>query len=132
MQLNFNEKRFRSKCSVSCALDLIGDKWTLLIIRDAMFKGYTSFNQFRNSTEKIASNILTSRLEKLVLNGILTKTKNPTNQLKFDYELTEIGMNLRPVLLALGNWGFESIDNVNNMKDIIKEYEKRKTEHNNG
>ena len=88
-----------------------------------MFKGYTSFNQFRNSTEKIASNILAARLEKLVSNGILTKTKNPTNQLKFDYELTDIGLNLRPVLLALGKWGYESIDNVNNMNDVIKEYD---------
>ena len=126
MQLNFDKKKFRSKCSVSCALDLIGDKWTLLIIRDALFKEYTSFNQFRNSTEKIASNILTSRLEKLVSNGILTKTKNRTNQLKYDYKLTDIGMNLKPVLLALGKWGFESIDNVNNMKGIIKEYKKKK------
>ncbi|MFY0628639.1 MAG: helix-turn-helix transcriptional regulator [Reichenbachiella sp.] len=129
MQLYFDEEKFRSKCSVSCSLDLVGDKWTLLIIRDAMFKGYTSFNQFRNSTEKIASNILTSRLEKLVSNGIFTKTKNPTNQLKYDYKLTDIGVNLRPVLLALGKWGFESIDNVNNMEDIIKEFEK-KTKHN--
>ena len=123
MQLKFDKRQFRSKCSVSCSLDLIGDKWTLLIIRDAMFKGYTSFNQFRNSTEKIASNILAARLEKLVSNGILTKTKNPTNQLKFDYELTDIGLNLRPVLLALGKWGYESIDNVNNMNDVIKEYD---------
>lgn len=121
MQLKFDENKFRSKCSVSCTLDLIGDKWTLLIIRDSMFNGYTSFNQFRNSTEKIASNILTSRLEKLVANGILTKTKNPTNQLKYDYRLTDIGLNLKPILLAMGKWGFESINDVNNIEDFITE-----------
>ena len=123
MQLIFNEKINRSKCSISCALDLLGDKWTLLIIRDALFKGYTSFGQFRNSTEKIASNILTARLEKLVSNGILTKTKHPTNQLKFDYKLTDIGQRLEPVLMVLAEWGFENIEGANNVEDIISMYE---------
>lgn len=128
MQLIFNENKNRSKCSISCTLDLLGDKWTLLIIRDALFKGYTSFGQFRNSTEKIASNILTARLEKLVSNGILTKTKHPTNQLKFDYKLTDIGQRLKPVLMALGEWGFESIEGANNVEDIISIYKEKKTE----
>ena len=128
MQLIFKENKNRSKCSISCALDLLGDKWTLLIIRDALFKGYTSFGQFRNSTEKIASNILTARLEKLVSNGILTKTKHPTNQLKYDYKLTDIGQRLKPVLMALGEWGFENIEGANNVEDIISTYKEKKTE----
>ncbi len=126
MQLTFNENKNRSKCSISCALELLGDKWTLLIIRDALFKGYTSFGQFRNSTEKIASNILTARLEKLVSNGILTKTKHPTNQLKFDYKLTDLGKGLKPVLMALGEWGFENIEGANKVEDIILMYKEKK------
>ena len=128
MQLNVEDRKFRSPCSISCALEIIGDKWTLLIVRDALFKGFTSFTQFRNSTEKIASNILTDRLEKLVLNGILTKDKNLTNQLKFDYKLTDAGWSLKPILLTLGKWGLENIEGTNNVEDIILMY--KKTEHN--
>ena len=131
MQLSYKKKKFRSPCSISCALEIIGDKWTLLIVRDALFKGFTSFTQFRNSTEKIASNILTDRLEKLVLNGILTKNKNLTNQLKYDYKPTDIGWSLKPILLALGKWGFENIEGTNNVENIILMYKEKKTEHNN-
>jgi DNA-binding HxlR family transcriptional regulator len=122
MQLKNKKKKSRSYCSISCALEVIGDKWTLLIVRDALFKGFTSFTQFRNSTEKIASNILTDRLEKLVSNGILTKENNLTNQLKYDYKLTDIGLSLKPILLALGKWGFENIEGTNNVEDIILMY----------
>lgn len=124
MQLRSKNNIFRSPCSISCALDILGDKWTMLIVRDALFKGFTSFSQFRNSTEKIASNILTSRLEKLVDIEIFTKNKNLTNQLKYDYELTEKGKKLKPVLMALGQWGLENIEGTNNVEDIILKYKK--------
>ena len=126
MQLRFNEQNFRSPCSISCVLDILGDKWTLLIVRDALFKRYTSFGQFRDSTEKIASNILTNRLDKLVSNGIFTKNKNSKNGLKYDYELTEVGLKLEPILLAIGKWGFENIDGVNNVPDLITFYKEKK------
>ena len=130
MQLRFTKQNFRSPCSISCVLEILGDKWTLLIVRDALFKGYTSFGQFSDSTEKIASNILTDRLNKLVTNGIFTKNKNSINRLKYDYELTEVGLKLEPILLAIGRWGFENIDEVNNVQDIIELYMNKKTEHN--
>ena len=120
MQLRFTEQDFRSPCSISCVLEILGDKWTLLIVRDALFKGYTSFGQFRDSTEKIASNILTNRLDKLVSNGIFTKKRNSKNGLKYDYELTEEGLKLEPILLAIGKWGYENIDDVNKVQDIIE------------
>ena len=126
MQLRFAQQNFRSPCSIACVLDIVGDKWTLLIVRDALFKGYTSFGQFRDSTEKIASNILTNRLEKLVSNGIFTKKKNLVNKLKYDYELTEAGLRLEPILLAIGSWGFEHIDGVNNVQDLIALYKEKK------
>jgi len=119
MQLNTEKSNFRSLCSISCSLEIIGDKWTLLIVRDAMFNGHTSFTQFRNSVEKIASNILTDRLEKLVSNGILTKESNPTNQLKYDYKLTKMGLELKPILLSIGKWGFKNIEGTNNVEDYV-------------
>ena len=126
MQLRYTEHKFRSPCSISCALEILGDKWTLLIVRDALFKGYSSFGQFRDSTEKIASNILTNRLDKLVSNGIFTKNKNVDNGLKYDYELTELGIKLEPVLLSIGNWGYKNIDGVNNVQDIIASHKEMK------
>ena len=130
MQLNFNENKFRSECSISCALDILGDKWTLLIIRDALFLGSESFGQFRSSPEKIASNILTDRLQKLVDHGIMNKSKNADNKLKFDYSLTDKGRQLEPILLALGKWGYDHIDGTNNVKEQIKKYQGEKTKHN--
>ena len=123
MKLNHQNLNARSKCSIACTLDIIGDKWTLLIIRDALYLEKTSFNEFRYSPEKIASNILTNRLEKLVHWGIMSKTKNATNKLKFDYILTERGEQLKPILLALGKWGKDSIEGTN---DVLKEAEKYK------
>lgn len=129
MQLNFEEENFRSRCSVTCALEIIGDKWTLLIVRDAIYRGYTTFGQFRDSTEKIASNILTSRLEKLVSKKILTKTRSEQNLLVFDYKLTEMGKSLKPVLEAIENWSISNINGVNKLEDIPK-FDKLKTKHN--
>lgn len=120
MQLNFEEENFRSRCSINCALEIFGDKWSLIIVRDAIYRGYTTFGQFRNSTEKIASNILTNRLDKLVSKGIFTKTKNEKNLLVFDYELTQMGRELKPVLLAIEKWSASNIEGVNLLKDIKK------------
>ena len=68
-----------------------------------------SFGDFRASPEKIASNILSDRLEKMVLNGILNKKVNKENKLKFDYTLTKIGKELEPVIIAISRWGHQSI-----------------------
>ena len=119
MQLKINKKNFRSQCSISCALEIIGDKWSLLIIRDAMILGKTSFNEFRNSKEKIASNILSSRLTKLVEFGIFEKRENADKKSKIDYILTDLGRSLKPILIEIGNWGFENIPGVNNSADYF-------------
>ena len=117
MQLNLEEINSRSKCSISCTLDIIGDKWSLLIIRDAIILKKKSFNEFRNSAEKIASNILTNRMEKLVRYGIMSKTQNPDNKLKFDYLLTDKGKKLEPILMALAEWGYNHIEGTNNIQE---------------
>ena len=66
----------RSTCPISGVLDLLGDKWTLLIIRDALFKKFTTYGEFQSSPEKISSNILAERLKRLVDNGIFEKVKD--------------------------------------------------------
>ena len=119
MQLNRAEYNFRSSCSISCALEIIGDKWTLLIIRDALFRGSTSFGEFRKAPEKIASNILTDRLEKLVKFGVMDKSQNLDNKLKFDYTLTERGRELEPVLWAVGKWGNVNVSDTETIEDHI-------------
>ena len=120
MQLNLKNIDARSKCSIACSLDIVGDKWSLLIIRDAIFLKKKSFNEFRNSAEKIASNILTNRMEKLVRYGIMNKSQNPDNKLKFDYVLTDKGKQLKPIIDALGEWGYQHIDGTNNVQEQVK------------
>ena len=120
MQLSYKETKFRSACSISCALEIIGDKWTLLIIRDILFGKSKSFGDFRSSPEKIASNILSDRLEKLVSHGILKKRVNKENRLKFDYELTEIGLELEPIIRAIGEWGHSTIKGTRSIDSFLE------------
>lgn len=95
----------RSHCPVSCSLDIFGDKWSLLIIRDIMFRGKFSYGEFMTSEEKIASNILADRLCLLESEGIISKKVSPENKSKFIYRLTEKGIDLLPVMLAITEWG---------------------------
>lgn len=94
----------RSGCPIGIALDLIGDPWTLLIVRDLMFKGRKSFNDFLEAGEGIASNILTDRLVRLETNGIVSKERDATDARRFIYRLTEKGIDLAPVLVELVVW----------------------------
>src|SRR6266478_1906877 len=97
--------RKRSECPISSALELIGDKWSLLIIRDMMIRGKFSYLEFLGSREHIATNILADRLNTLESAGILVKRVSPKNKSKFVYSLTRKGMDLVPVLKALVQWG---------------------------
>jgi DNA-binding HxlR family transcriptional regulator len=88
-------------CSLAQTLDVIGERWTLLILRDAFF-GTKRFDQFHNSLG-IARNILTARLNRLVDEGILERRR--TEDSRHEYVLTEKGLDLQPVLLAMTHWG---------------------------
>ena len=92
------------KCPIAYALDLIGDRWTLLIVRDMLFRGKSSFVAFTKSHEKISTNILTSRLQRLEAAGIVTKSRDPANAKVFVYGLTEKGLDLIPVILEMIAW----------------------------
>lgn len=94
----------RSTCPISTALELIGDRWTLLVIRDMMFAGKRHFREFLQSEESIASNVLADRLNSLVENGLVTRQDDPTHAQKTIYSLTEKGLGLLPVLVAMSAW----------------------------
>jgi DNA-binding HxlR family transcriptional regulator len=94
----------RSTCPISTALELVGDRWTLLIIRDLMFAGKRHFREFLKSEEGISSNILTDRLNSLVEAGIVTREDDPSHAQKAIYSLTEKGLDLLPLLIAMSTW----------------------------
>lgn len=99
------KKDYRSRCPISLTLDLLGDRWSLLILRDMMFAGKRHFREFLQSDEGIASNILAERLSRLVEAGILTKSDDPTHLQKAIYSLTPMGLDLLPALAQIGIWG---------------------------
>jgi DNA-binding HxlR family transcriptional regulator len=95
----------RSGCPVNIALEVFGDRWSLLIVRDLMVRGYHTFKQFQESGEGIASNILADRLRKLESAGIVMTEPEPTDARRLNYRLTQKGIDLAPVLLELLIWG---------------------------
>jgi DNA-binding HxlR family transcriptional regulator len=98
-------EKVRSDCPISCSLDVFGDKWSLLIIRDIMLRGKLSYSEFLTSEEKIATNILANRLSVLEAEGILLKQVSPANKSKFIYSLTEKGIDLLPIIIEIMDWG---------------------------
>jgi DNA-binding HxlR family transcriptional regulator len=102
----------RSPCPVSCTLDLIGDRWTLLVIRDMMFFGKQRFEEFLESPEGISTNILANRLKLLEELGLAEKQPYSNHSRRMNYQLTEKGKSLRPVLKAITVWGLKHIDNT--------------------
>ena len=95
----------RSSCPVSISLEIFGDRWSLLIIRDLMVRGFRTFKDFQQSGEGIASNILTDRLRRLRAAGMITAESEKTDARKLNYRLTQKGIDLAPVLLDLLIWG---------------------------
>ncbi|MCI0450059.1 MAG: helix-turn-helix transcriptional regulator [Chlorobi bacterium] len=94
----------RSDCPISYALDIFGDKWTLLIIRDLMFEGKRTYGEFLNSDEKIATNILADRLETLQCAGLIKSETDKQKKSRIIYSLTHKGIDLVPVLLEIVKW----------------------------
>lgn len=101
---------FRSACPISTALDIFGDKWSLLIIRDLMFKGKNTYGDFLSSEEKIATNILADRLALLEMGGVVTKHNHPKHKLKMVYKLTPKGIDLILVLIEIISWSVKHQD----------------------
>lgn len=94
----------RSDCPISSSLDIWGDKWSLLIVRDLMFKKQCTYGDFLKSDEKIATNILASRLLMLEEHGLISKQDHPDSKAKVLYKLTEKGIDLLPLLMEINLW----------------------------
>jgi len=95
----------RSFCPINLSLEIFGDTWTLLVLRDMMFAGKRHFRELLQSEERISSNILADRLARLVEHGLLTKADDPTHKQKAIYSLTEKAIALLPIVVQIGAWG---------------------------
>lgn len=100
----------RSDCAIANGLEVLGDRWTLLIIRDLMFTNRNEFGHLVNSNEGISTNILTERLKRLQQFGVIEKQTHPSHGKKFIYRLTERGLALAPVIIELAIWSFQTIE----------------------
>lgn len=98
------QNTFRCKCPITSALDVIGDKWSLVIIKQMLFEGKSTFKDFTKSTEAIATNILSSRLKMLEEFELIDKQKLPTNKKTNIYTLTSRGLSLIPLIMELTFW----------------------------
>lgn len=102
----------RSDCPIACTLDLIGDKWTLVVLRDMLFFEKTRFDEFLDSPEKISTNILTDRLHKLESAGLVVKAPYSNHRLRMAYTATEKGQSLAPILKQIVEWGLANLDDT--------------------
>ena len=100
---------FRCNCPITTALDIVGDKWTLVIIKQMLLEGKKTFKDFSESDEAIASNVLSSRLKMLEEFKMISKKKLPQNKKTNIYLLTEIGLGLTPTILELTLWSDSNI-----------------------
>ena len=105
--------KWRSGCPLNASVEIMGDRWSLLIIRDMMLRGFRSYKQFLESYEGIATNILADRLRKLIGHGIITTERDPSDGRKTIYSLTAKGIDLGPVLTEMVLWAAAHEDTEN-------------------
>lgn len=118
--------RKKSNCPINSVLELFGDKWAFLIVRDLMFNGKHYYGEFLNSEEKISTNILADRLSLLEESEIITKTKDPDHKSKFVYRLTQKGIDLLPILLEFILWSSKYDNEVAIDKEFVEAIQKNK------
>ena len=120
------KKEFRSGCPISSSLDVVGDKWSLLIIRDMLVKHKKTFKEISDSDEKIAPSILSARLKLLESYKLIFKTKVPDNKKENIYLLTEKGIRLTPIIIEFSLWGNSNMREFNEI-DVIEGLNSDKT-----
>lgn len=108
---------FRCDCPITSALDILGDKWTLVLIKQMLLEGKRTFKEFSESDEAIATNILSSRLKMLEELHLITKGKLPGNKKTNIYQLTDKGLSLSPIIVELALW---SDGNLRELNPIIR------------
>lgn len=119
--------RRRSACPVNVSLEMLGDRWSLLIIRDLMFRGFRTYKEFLEAEEGIATNILADRLQRLKDCGIITTDREPTDRRKLIYRLTDKGIDLAPVLVELIIWSARHED-TGAPRVLVRKMEKQREE----
>jgi DNA-binding HxlR family transcriptional regulator len=123
-----NSKHCRSNCPINFVLETFGDKWTLLIIRDLMFKGKSTFGEFLLSEEKISTNILADRLSRLEAHEIVEKSVAPDKRSKLIYTLTPKGKDLLPIMLEITAWSAKHDSATNTPKSFLGKFASSKQE----
>jgi len=120
----------RSGCPLNASVEMLGDRWSLLILRDMMLRGFRSYKQFLESYEGIATNILADRLRKLQAYGIITTERDPSDGRRLFYLLTEKGIDLAPVLTEMVLWAarHEETENQALVRQMKKDKEQLLTE----
>ena len=112
----------RSYCPVNLSLEIFGDTWTLLVLRDMMFAGKRHFRELLQCDEHISSNILADRLARLVEHGLLTKSEDPTHKQKAIYSLTEKGIELLPIVVQIGAWGSKWVPDAKKLDAVSRKF----------
>lgn len=110
----------RSRCPVSCILEIIGDKWTLLVVRDLFFDHHT-FKELQASPEKIPTNILADRLKRLEKNELIHRQLYQEKPKRYEYYLTDKGMDLLPIMRGMMEWSNKYIPDSIKVEDILKD-----------
>ncbi len=116
----------RSPCPISTSLDIWGDKWSLLIIRDMMLFNKNTYGEFSNSMKKIATNILASRLVDLEQSGLISKEEHPDSKAKIFYKLTQKGIDLLPIIAEMNLWAAKYYEIGPKAKEVNKMLKKDK------
>src|SRR3984893_10026845 len=116
--------KWRSGCPLNASVEVLGDRWSLLIIRDMMLRGFRTYKEFLGSYERIATNILADRLQKLIAHGIITNGTDPSDGHKLIYSLTPKGIDLAPVLTEMVLWAAAHEDTGN--QALVRQMQKDK------
>lgn len=126
IQVTMKKITRRSNCPVAFALDIFGDKWSLLIVRDIMFSGKKSYGEFLSSDEHIATNILAQRLAWLECAQIINKTVDPQDKRKDIYSLTPKGLDFLPVMLEIVQWSAKYDPDTGAPKEFVAQLTEEK------
>lgn len=118
-----NSNSCRSHCPINFVLETFGDKWTLLIVRDLMFKGKCTYGSFMESDEGISTNILADRLQRLERHGIVQKSVASDNKSKLIYRLTKKGTDLLPIMLEITAWSAKHDTATNTPGSFLEGFE---------
>jgi DNA-binding HxlR family transcriptional regulator len=116
-------RSLRSRCPVSFALEAIGDRWSLLILRDLIMRGKRHYQDFLDSEEGIATNILADRLARLQEQGLISKSRDPEDKRQFGYSPTKKGLDLLPVILEMARWSRKYDPHINPGSPFLKRLE---------